>query len=177
LRGALSQHGEPFELTILQNGEAALRFIADHRSGIRPPRSCVIALDLNLPKHDGLAVLAALKAERGVSHIKVLVVGVLTSPEIQVLLRAMGGLCREKPSDGPGWLALAAELITFCHGRQRPRVDSTERLSRGPKKPCADLPRTKNPPIVQHVQEGGDRALLLRVSPDFEIKSKNSTIR
>lgn len=134
LRAALSKLREPFELTILQDGEAALRFIADHRSGLRPPEPCVIALDLNLSKHDGLAVLAALKAERRVSHIKVLVVGTLIRPETQALLRAMGGLCREKPSDEPGWLALAAELLALCNKRQRPRAGSTKKLSQAPKK-------------------------------------------
>ena len=134
LRGALSKQGEPFELTILQDGEAALRFIADHRSGLRPPQPCVIVLDVNLAKHDGLAVLAALKAERGVSHIKVLVVGILTSPETRALLRAMGGLCREKPSNGQGWLALAAELIALCNKRQRPKGGAPEELSQASKK-------------------------------------------
>ena len=72
-----------------------------------------------LPKHDGLAVLAALKAERRVSHIKVLVVSTLTKPETRALLRAMGGLCREKPNDGAGWLAMAAELLVLCKKRRR----------------------------------------------------------
>jgi len=134
LRGALSQLREPFELTILRDAEAALRFIADHRSGLRPPKPCVIALDLNLPKHDGLAVLAALKAERRVAHIKVLVVGTLITPETQSLLRAMGGLCREKPSDEPGWLALAGELLALCKKRERPSVGSAERLSKAANK-------------------------------------------
>ena len=125
LRGALNQQGEPFELTVLRDGEAALRFIDDHRSGRLPPHPCVIALDLDLPKHDGLTVLAALKAERKVSHIKVLVVGTLTRPETQALLRAMGGLSREKPSDGPGWLDLAAELIALCKkAPKKPRTSS-----------------------------------------------------
>jgi hypothetical protein len=52
LRGALTECGEPYELSVLRDGEAALRFVADHRSGLRQPEPCVIVLDLNLPKHD-----------------------------------------------------------------------------------------------------------------------------
>jgi signal transduction histidine kinase len=39
---------------------------------------------------------------------------ILTSLETKALLRAMGGLCREKPSDGPGWLDLASERLALC---------------------------------------------------------------
>ena len=96
LRGALTECGEPYELSVLQDGEAALRFVADHRSGLRQPEPCVIVLDLNLPKHDALAVLAAIRSEPALSHIKVLVVSTLAVPETQALLRAMGrALSRE----------------------------------------------------------------------------------
>jgi CheY-like chemotaxis protein len=91
LREALTECGEPYELSILRDGEAALRFVADHRLGLRQPEPCVIVLDLNLPKHDALAVLAAIRSEPALSHIKVLVVSARAVPEIQALLRAMGG--------------------------------------------------------------------------------------
>ncbi len=61
LRGALNQCGEPYELSVLRDGEAALRFVAQHRLAFRQPEPCVIVLDLNLPKHDALAVLAAIE--------------------------------------------------------------------------------------------------------------------
>src|ERR1035438_1128799 len=80
LRGALTECGEPYELSVLQDGEAALRFVADHRSGLRQPEPCVIVLDLDLPKHDSLAVLAAIRAEPALSHIRVLVVSTLAVP-------------------------------------------------------------------------------------------------
>ena len=98
LREALTECGEPYELSVLQDGEAALRFVAEHRSGLRQPEPCVIVLDLNLPKHDALAVLAAIRAEPALSHISVLVLSTLAVPETQALLRAMGGaLSREAP--------------------------------------------------------------------------------
>jgi CheY-like chemotaxis protein len=96
LREALTECREPYELSVLQDGEAALRFVADHRSGLRQREPCVIVLDLNLPKHDALAVLAAIRSEPALSHIKVLVVSTLAAPATQALLRTMGGaLSRE----------------------------------------------------------------------------------
>jgi CheY-like chemotaxis protein len=73
------------------------------RSGLRQLEPCVIALDLNLPKHDALAVLAAIRVEPALSHISVLVVRTLAVSETQALLRAMGGLYRERPRDLPVW--------------------------------------------------------------------------
>src|ERR1700722_16616800 len=110
LRGALTECGEPYELSVLQDGEAALCFVANHRSGLRQPEPCVIVLDLNLPKHDALAVLAAIKAEPALSHIKVLVLGAMAEPETQSLLLAMGGLYRERPRDLPGVHDMAVQL-------------------------------------------------------------------
>src|ERR1700689_1037154 len=122
LREALSGCGEPYELSVLQDGDAALRFVADHRSGLRQPEPCVIVLDLNLPKHDALAVLAAIRSEPALSHIKVLVVSTLAVPETQALLRAMGGLYRERPRDLPGLLNMALQLLALCNKGRPPRV-------------------------------------------------------
>jgi CheY-like chemotaxis protein len=106
LREALTECGEPYELSILQGWR-------------RSPSSCVIVLDLNLPKHDALAVLAAIRSEPALSHIKVLVLGTMAEPETQALLRAMGGLYRETPRDLPGVHDMALQLLVLCN-KQRP---------------------------------------------------------
>jgi CheY-like chemotaxis protein len=128
LRGALTECGEPYELSVLPDGDAALRFVADHRSGLRQPEPCVIVLDLNLPKHDALAVLAAIKAEPALSHIRVLVVSTFAAPATEALLRAMGGLYRERPRDLPGLLDMAVQLLALCH-KERPRAYSAKALT------------------------------------------------
>ena len=53
IRHALDQHGEAYQLEVLPDGEAALGFVAEHRSGIRQHDPCVILLDLYLPKTTG----------------------------------------------------------------------------------------------------------------------------
>jgi len=129
LRGALTECGEPYELSVLQDGEAALRFVADHRSGLRQPEPCIIVLDLNLPKHDALAVLAAIKDEPALSHIRVLVVSTLAVPETKALLREMGGLYRERPRDLPGLLDMAVQLLALCNKRRPPRIYADKALT------------------------------------------------
>jgi CheY-like chemotaxis protein len=114
LRTALTEYGDPYELTILRDGEEALCFVAAHRLRIRPPVPCVIVLDLNLPKHDGLAVLEALKTEPVLSHIGVLLMGNCLDSLALGFIRDMGILCQNKPNDWHDYLDLAAQLIAIC---------------------------------------------------------------
>jgi len=61
LREALNQLGEDYTLEILTNGEEALQFVQEHRTGVREPEPCVIVLYLHLPRYDGLAILRAVR--------------------------------------------------------------------------------------------------------------------
>jgi len=45
-RQAFDELGEPYLLEVLTDGEAALAFVAEHRSGARKPEPCRILLDL-----------------------------------------------------------------------------------------------------------------------------------
>ena len=70
---ALDQQEEDYELEILNDGEAALRFVQEHRTGIRQPDPCVILLDLHLPRYDGVAILRAIREAPPLEHLKVIV--------------------------------------------------------------------------------------------------------
>src|ERR1041384_60090 len=78
LRACFDQLGEEYLLEVLFDGEAALRFIREHRSGVRKPEPCVILLEFYLPRYDGSEVLAAIRQEPVLKHLKVMV---LTSTE------------------------------------------------------------------------------------------------
>jgi CheY-like chemotaxis protein len=56
LQRGLDQQGEAYQLEILADGPSALQFIDEHRTGVREPNPCVILLDLQLPRHNGLKV-------------------------------------------------------------------------------------------------------------------------
>jgi CheY-like chemotaxis protein len=114
LRYALDQHGEDYELEILRDGEEALKFIHEHRTGVREPEPCVILLDLYLPVYDGLAVLRAIRGEPVLEHINVVVLTSLASPRQELEISNMGAVYKKKPSHLDDVVKLAAEVIEIC---------------------------------------------------------------
>jgi CheY-like chemotaxis protein len=116
-RHAFDELGEPYLLEVLTDGEGALAFVAEHRSGARKPEPCVILLDLHLPKYNGLEVLAAIRVEPPLSHIHVVVLTSRASPEEEIKVMQLGGICRIKPPNLAGIKKLAIELMDICKGR------------------------------------------------------------
>jgi len=118
LRRGLDQLGEAYQLEILADGAAALRFVDEHRTGVREANPCVILLDLRLPKHQCLEVLRAIKREPVLAHIKVVVMTSFASRKEEANIRSIGAFCRMKP--GPmslsGYDELAAEVLEICKG-------------------------------------------------------------
>jgi CheY-like chemotaxis protein len=121
IRYALDAHGEPYRLEVLQDGEAALIFVAEHRSGIRQHDPCVILLDLHLPKYNGIEVLTAIREEPILTHIHVMVLTTTASPADHAQVLELGGICREKPSHPDGISTLAGEILALC---KAPKVDA-----------------------------------------------------
>jgi CheY-like chemotaxis protein len=116
IRHALNEQAEPYELELLSDGEMALRFVEDHRSGKRKPDPCVILLDLHLPKTDGIEVLKAIKHAPVLAHIHVVIISGLASPKEEAAIEALGGLYRQKPTAWKQCLQLAAEILAICKG-------------------------------------------------------------
>lgn len=114
LRYALDQNGEEYELEILTDGEEALRFVQEHRAGVREPEPCVILLDLYLPVYDGMAVLRAIRQAPALEHIKVVVLTALASPLQEIEIATMGAIYKRKPSVLDEVARLAAEIIEIC---------------------------------------------------------------
>ena len=123
LRHALDQHREAYELEVLADGAEALAFVVAQRAASVEPRPCVIVLDLHLPKHDGRAVLEAIKAAPALSHIKVITLTTLASPRDEEEVRALGvRLYREKPLELDGWISLAGEILAVCRESAKSEV-------------------------------------------------------
>ena len=116
LRFALDRQGD-YELQILEDGEEALRFIAEHRAGIHAPDPCVILLDVHLPKYDGLEILDALKRAPALLHIQVIVLSSTASPEARAEIQSQGALYRTKPVTLKHYLELGAEIFELCKER------------------------------------------------------------
>jgi CheY-like chemotaxis protein len=114
LRVALDEQAEEYQLEILSDGAAALHFVQEHRSGVRKPDPCVILLDLHLPKHNGLAVLKAIREAPAMVHIKVVVLTGVASPEELAEIHSLGALFRRKPMEMSEFMHLAREILALC---------------------------------------------------------------
>ena len=114
LRDALDQQGANYELEILIDGEEALRFDSENRTGIREPHPCVILLDLHLPRYDGMAILRAIREAPALEHIHVLILSGLVTPQQEIEIASLGAVYRRKSSSLDDLLELAAEIIAIC---------------------------------------------------------------
>ena len=60
---ALAQRGGTADLSVVQNGEDALRVLRQESPFAAAVRPSLVVLDLNLPRKDGRQVLAEMKAD------------------------------------------------------------------------------------------------------------------
>ena len=101
LQFVLTQDPAPYELTVLEDGEKALQFIE-----AKPFLPDVIVLDVNMPRIDGLTVLASLKADPSLKSIPVLVFVSPGTPNSKRADTLKADLCLAKPFDLEGYRQL-----------------------------------------------------------------------
>jgi CheY-like chemotaxis protein len=101
------------EVLVLKDGEAALEFIEREREGSEP-RPCVIVLDLNLPRYDGLELLAAMRRAPALKHVTALMVSTTPSPGTQRQISELGVAYAEKPQTASGYDDLATRIWQLC---------------------------------------------------------------
>jgi CheY-like chemotaxis protein len=115
LRHALRENGEEFVIEVLHDGAQALEFVDQQRNAGAKASPCVIVLDLHLPKHNGAAVLKAIREEPMLAHIQVIALTTLASPAEEQEVRDLGvRLYRAKPSHVDEWIKLAGEIMGIC---------------------------------------------------------------
>lgn len=115
LRHALDEDGQKYQLDVLRDGAEAIRFVEQQRMVNGESNPCAIVLDLHLPKHDGAAVLKAIRDEPSLAHIHVVALTSLASPAEEREVRNLGvRLYRAKPTDLDEWIDLAAEILAIC---------------------------------------------------------------
>jgi CheY-like chemotaxis protein len=82
----------PYTLVLLRDGQAVLDYVAPARDaeGARQLPPCLVLLDLNLPGHNGLEVLATLKSTPQTRHIPVIVFTTTDDPHEIARCYALG---------------------------------------------------------------------------------------
>jgi CheY-like chemotaxis protein len=121
LRHGLDQHGEEYLLEVLQDGEEAIRFVEHYRISASNPEPCVIILDLHLPKHDGTAVLHAIRREPVLAHVQVVALSSLAAPQDETKIYDLGvRLYRTKPIELDAWIVLAGQILEICRESRQP---------------------------------------------------------
>jgi CheY-like chemotaxis protein len=87
LRKALVAAALNFELTVIDDGGAALDFVRGEGKYADSPLPDLAVLDLNLPKNDGLQVLGAIRQNERFAKVPVVVISsmVLTQPLLKDL--------------------------------------------------------------------------------------------
>jgi CheY-like chemotaxis protein len=113
LRYGLDQTGEKYELTVLKDGEEALRFITLER--VKPSdHPCVIVLDLQIPRHSGLEVLNALRQVPALENVGVIVYSSFAPPAQAEEIRTLGAHYRNKPVKLDEYQELAKLILEIC---------------------------------------------------------------
>jgi chemotaxis family two-component system response regulator Rcp1 len=116
LRHALDEQGEEYQLEVLRDGGEAILFVQNQRMLPSDPNPCAIVLDLHLPKHDGAAVLKAIRDEPTLAHIHVVALTSFASPTEEKEVRELGiRLYRAKPTDLDEWIQLAGDILAICN--------------------------------------------------------------
>lgn len=113
LREALNQSGLPHELTVLEDGEAAIDCLNQMTCG-KAPLPEAILLDLNMPKMDGFSVLEFLKADPKLAGIPVVVLSSSLSPRDAAKAEDIArGLYITKPADLDAFLQIGTRVKEF----------------------------------------------------------------
>lgn len=102
------------ELSVVTDGESALRFLRREGEFAAAPKVDLVLLDLNLPKLTGREVLAAVKSDPALKRIPVIVL--TTSSDEQDILRAYelhANAYVTKPVGLAGFLAALQQLQEF----------------------------------------------------------------
>jgi CheY-like chemotaxis protein len=111
---ALQKANAPTELHVVNDGDEALEFLFRRGPFTAAPRPDLILLDLNLPKVDGRAVLAEIKADPALRSIPVVVL--TTSTAEQDVARSYelhANAYIAKPVDFGNFLEIVRVLLAF----------------------------------------------------------------
>jgi len=112
LRMALEDAQLRADISVLQDGGAALSVFRDATNAYPAPE--LIVLDLNLPKYDGLELLEAARSSARFGLTPIAILSSSSSPREQTRIRAFGRVTYiTKPPELDAYLAIGVRLRDF----------------------------------------------------------------
>ena len=121
---ALREENIDHRLTVLQDGRAALDYLVRLKDPEAPAEldPDLVLLDLNLPGLDGCQVLAAIKDDRELRSIPVVILTTSDREEdVRATYAAGANSFIRKPDEYPSYRALVAILRRYWHETALPR--------------------------------------------------------
>lgn len=113
-RKALESARFEYHLHIACDGVEALDFVRQRGERAEAPRPDLVLLDLHLPRKDGRAVLAEIKADASLQDIPVLVLSTSQSPEdIEASYAGRASTYIEKALDAEGFRATVRHIERY----------------------------------------------------------------
>ena len=114
VKEAFSQHEISSALHVVTDGEQALEFLHHEGEFGQAPRPGLILLDLNLPRRNGLEVLAEIRADNELAAIPVVMLTTSRAQEdIKRSYQMHANAFITKPSDIDEFVAAIAEVDDF----------------------------------------------------------------
>jgi CheY-like chemotaxis protein len=111
---ALKESEFPGNLSVVEDGVEALAFLRREGAYARAPRPNLVFLDLNLPKKDGMEVLAEIKLENGLRGIPVIVLTSSSSHnDVDLAYRLNANCYITKPSGIDGFVTMVRSIQYF----------------------------------------------------------------
>jgi CheY-like chemotaxis protein len=116
IRRAFQMAGVPHEMALARDGAEALELVKEVAQGKRP--ADLILLDLNLPRHDGAEVLAAVRKQDTTKSTPVILLTSSDSPVDHELCMKLGASHYfRKPSELQAFMALAPLAMQLVEDR------------------------------------------------------------
>lgn len=115
IRGALADSGLLHTLHVVENGIEAMKFLHQQGKYAETPCPDIILLDLNMPRKDGLEVLAEIKIDLKLKNIPVIILTTSGSKEDIARAYASHADCYIiKPMDIDDFTQLVQSVQGFC---------------------------------------------------------------
>ncbi len=124
IRQALEENGVKYTLTVANHGGEMMAAVADSQG--EPPD--LIVLDLNLPRHDGLEILKAVRDSSRLKDVPVVILTSSDSPKDRIAASCRGADCYIRKSSNLGeFMAIGGTLKSLLEPHRKPETQSPGR--------------------------------------------------